>query len=94
MEMVKKEILVITTKGCIGCDIQNRNVDEAIKQSKKHRITKVVKDWRKVDRTMLKLVNVKDYPSTVFLVNNEIRFRCTGSYPVPVLVRWIDLYMK
>lgn len=95
MKPVIKEILLITTKGCLGCDVQNCNIDEAIKQFKlKYKLNKQVKDWREVDRSLLKRVNAKDFPVTVFLVNDDIRFKCTGSYPPAVIARWIDLYMK
>ena len=95
MNPVVKKILLITTIGCLGCDVQNRNIDEAIKQFKlKYKLSKEVKDWRKVDRSLLKQINVKDFPTTVFLVNDKIRFKCVGSYPTAVIVRWIDLYMK
>ena len=92
---VNRKILIVTTPGCLGCDIQNRNVEEAIKTVKrKYHITKEVQDHRKADRSLLYKLNARDYPLTVFFVNNDIRFKCTGSYPAPVIVRWIDLYFK
>lgn len=95
MKTIEKKILVITTNGCIGCEVQRRNVHEAIKQVHHlGNITQENADWKKVSRTLLKQCNVKDYPTTIFLVDNQPRFRCEGSYQVPVLVRWIDLYMK
>lgn len=95
MKIIEKKILVITTSGCIGCEIQQKNVFEAIKQT--YKVDTIIQeslDWKKVSRTLLKQCAVKDYPTTIFLIDNEPRFKCLGSYPVPVIVRWIDLYMK
>lgn len=92
---VDRKILIITTSGCLGCDIQNRNVEEAIEQVKsKFNISKELRNFRRVDRSFLYKINAKDFPTTVFLINGDIRFKCVGSYPVPVIIRWIDLYMK
>lgn len=92
---IDRKILIVTTPGCLGCGIQSRNVDEAIKTVKsKYHITKEVQDYRKVDRSLLFRLKAKDYPTTAFIVNDEIRFKCVGSYPAPVIVRWIDLYFK
>ena len=95
MKIIEKKILVITTSGCIGCKIQQKNVFEAIKQA--HKVGTIVQenlDWKRVSRTLLRECAVRDYPTTIFLVDNQPRFRCEGSYPIPVLIRWIDLYMK
>ena len=74
MKTIDKKILVITTNGCIGCEVQRRNVHEAIKQV--HRLGNIKQenaDWKKVSRTLLKQCNVKDYPTTIFLVDNQPR---------------------
>ena len=81
MKTIEKKILVITTNGCIGCEVQRRNVHEAIKQVHHlGNITQENADWKKVSRTLLKQCTVKDYPTTIFLVDNQPRFRCEGSY--------------
>lgn len=95
METIKKKILVITTKGCIGCEVAVNNTRDAIKQvHNRGHIIQENKDWKEVDRTLLKENKVKDYPTTIFFANHRPRFKYVGSYPIPVLVRWIDLYMK
>ena len=92
---VDRKILIITTPGCLGCTIQSKNVGEAIKTVKsKFNITKELEDYRRIDRSLLRKINAKDYPITLFMINDDIRFKCVGSYPAPVIVRWIDLYMK
>lgn len=92
--MIKRKILVITTKGCTACEVQERNVADAVKTVKRKNIIQQNKDWKSVDRSLLKNLKVKDYPTTIFTINDNCVFKCVGSYPVAVLVRWIDLYLK
>lgn len=92
---VNRKILILTTPGCLGCTIQSKNVGEAIKTVKpKFNIIKELEDYRRIDRSLLRRIDAKDYPITLFMINDDIRFKCVGSYPAPVIVRWIDLYMK
>lgn len=92
--MINRKILIITTKGCVACEVEEKNVADAIKTVKRKNIIKESKDWKSVDRTLLKNLKVKDYPTTIFMINDNCVFKCVGSYPVAVLVRWIDLYLK
>lgn len=93
-----KQIILITTKGCKGCEIQRRNIRQAIKDSNldidleikdfeslsKHE----VQDWRN------KRVFLKDFPTTIFIKHDVITFHTTGSLPSIVNLRYIDLYLK
>lgn len=85
-----KKILLISTKGCVGCTIMRRNVREAINEKD---IDFEVKDVNDVSKKFLNDYHIRDFPTTLFFIDNLLKFRWTGSMPVAVIVRWIDLYL-
>lgn len=95
---MNKQIILITTKGCKGCEIQRRNIKQAIKDSSLEIDFEIkdftslskyeVQDWRN------KRVFLKDFPTTIFIKNDVVTFHTTGSLPAIVNLRYIDLYLK
>ena len=96
--MVNRKIILITTKGCVGCRIQRENIEKAIINSKINIGFEVI-DFdtltkKEVIEYRNKRVFLKDFPTTVFINNDVITFHTVGSLPKIVNVRYIDLYLK
>ena len=86
-------ILLVTTKGCAACLIMNRLLNQAIEESHKS-IALEVKDIKKVDTMFLRDNKVTDFPTTFFIKDGVVKFRYTGTNPVTVIHRWIDIHFK
>lgn len=87
------KILIITTQGCEGCSIAKENVNSAKKQSNK-KIDVQVEDWHTIDRRFIAEKKIKDFPTVLYILDNAIVYKCSGTYPTPVYLRWIDMYFK
>lgn len=87
------EILLITTKGCEGCKIQENLIKEAIKNSGLD-ITFNKADVNDCRKSWLKIHNVKDFPTTMMFDDaNELKFQFSGTRPVIVIERYIDVHL-
>lgn len=87
------KILLITTQGCGGCRIMERLIHEAIRKSSKE-IEFHKADYKELKPKFLRDHEVRDYPTTFFIKDNDIKFQYTGTNPVIVILRWIDVYFK
>lgn len=87
------KILIVTTQGCEACNIAINNVKAAVEQSSKD-IEIEVKDWHDFPRKFITSNKIKDYPTAIFCKHpSVINFKCSGSYPAAVYLRWIDLHL-
>lgn len=87
------EILLITTEGCEGCKIQENLIKEAIKHSGLD-ITFNKADVKHFRKSWLKVHNVKDFPTTMMFDDaNELKFKFSGTRPVIVIERYIDVHL-
>lgn len=96
--MANRKIILITTKGCVGCRIQRENIEKAIINSKINIGFEVI-DFdtltkKEVIEYRNKRVFLKDFPTTIFMIDNVITFKMTGSTPAICITRYIDLYIK
>ena len=89
---MKRKILIITTKNCLGCTILINNVQTVGAKSKED-ITLEIKDFTKVPKRILHKYRAFDYPFVVFTRDDEVTFKFTGSTHVNVIQRYIDLYL-
>ena len=90
--MVENKILIITTEGCEACNIAEKNVKSALMQFSKD-VEIEVKD-RSECKKIIKQNNIKDFPAVLYITYNVIRCKHIGSYPIPVYLRWMDMYFK
>jgi len=90
---MKKKILIITTKNCLGCTVQIKNVQTAIAKSSKH-IELEVKDFNDMPKRLIAKYKAYDYPFTGYLLDDELRFGSSGSYALTMVQRYIDVYLK
>lgn len=88
-----KKILLITTDGCDACKIMDGVIKEALSNTRR----KV--DYEKVNFKILpvnylKRFKFKDFPTIQYIVDDVVKFQTVGSYPYPVVNRYIDIYLK
>ena len=87
------KILLITTEGCEGCTIMKHNLEYACKQvSRSFEVG--IYDRFDVLSTVLKRYGVTDFPTLLMFSKGELLHKYTGTMPIPVIVRWIDIYFK
>ena len=65
------KIVLITTKGCEGCNIMHKNIKQALENTSKkiEYITKDISDLTKAEKAKLKS---SDFPTVLFVKNNRI----------------------
>ena len=90
---MKRKILIITTKNCLGCTILINNVQTVLAKSKKN-ITFEIKDFAEIPKRLIHKYKAYDYPTTIFLEDDEVTFKFVGSTHVNCIQRYIDLYLK
>lgn len=87
------KIVLITTKGCEGCNIMHKNIKQALENTSKkiEYITKDISDLTKAEKAKLKS---SDFPTILFIKNNRIVRKEIGTKPYIVILRWIDVDFK
>ena len=95
----KYTIILLTTAGCQGCAIMHSNTLEAIHMSHKdieYKRIDMLKDSKETEQ-YCKSFGVKDFPTILFFDNSKpagYKYKYTGSMPVVVILRWIDIHFK
>lgn len=87
------KIVLVTTKGCEGCNIMHKSIKQALDCTSKkiEYVTKDVMELTKEEKSKLKTY---DFPITLFYKNNRITRQEVGTRPYIVVVRWIDVDFK
>lgn len=87
------KIVLITTKGCEGCNIMHKNIKQALENTSKkiEYITKDILDLTKAEKNKLKSY---DFPTVLFVRNSRIVRKEIGTRPYIVVLRWIDVDFK
>lgn len=91
--MKKKKILLITTKNCIACKVQQKNVKAAILQSKKD-IDLEVRDFIEVSPRFLTDIHVTDFPATLYYTGSTLKLVHQGSTTVNNILTNINKELK
>lgn len=87
------KIVVLTTKGCEACSIASDNIDIAILQTKAD-VKKEVKDWHEEEKKVINVNHIKDFPTVLYYVDDEMVKKAVGTYPSAVYLRWMDMFFK
>ena len=93
MNKVKNKIVIVTTEGCEACNIAEDNITAAVAQSSVD-VDIEIKDFHEFSRQEQKNYKLRDYPTTLFFVDDNLVHKAIGTYPIPVYIRWIDIYFK
>ena len=86
-------IVLITTKGCIGCNVMRSAIREAINTSNLD-ISFTVKDIKELSGAYKATHKLRDFPTTQFFVDNRKVRQEIGSRPSIVVKHWIKLDFK
>jgi thiol-disulfide isomerase/thioredoxin len=65
----------------------------AIRESSK-KVELEEQDVSKVDKQFLKENKISDFPTIVFFRGDKPVFKYSGTVPMIIIVRWIDVYFK
>ena len=87
------KIILVTTKGCEGCNIMYKSIKQALDCTSK-KIEYVVKDVTELTKEEKSKLKTYDFPTTLFYKNDRITRREVGTRPYIVVVRWIDVDFK
>lgn len=95
-EQHKYTIILLTTAGCEGCQVMHSNTLEAVHMSHKdieYKRVDMLKDTEET-KQYCKKYNITDFPTILFFDNDTFKYKYTGSMPVVVVLRWIDIHFK
>ena len=87
------KIVLVTTKGCEGCNIMHKSIKQALDCTSK-KIEYVTKDITALTKEEKSKLKTYDFPTTLFYKNDRITRREVGTRPYIVVVRWIDVDFK
>ena len=87
------KIVIVTTEGCEACNIAEDNITAAVAQSSVD-VDIIVKDFHEFSRQEQKIYKLRDYPTILYFTDDNLCYTAVGTYPVPVYLRWIDMYFK
>jgi len=91
MNQYLNKIVLITTPGCEGCYIAQKNIEQAI-----NRHSKKVSFERMTDKDFglkrLSDMKIRDFPAIIFFKGDKIVFKHVGTAPVIMFLRWIDVW--
>ena len=87
------KIVLVTTKGCEGCNIMHKSIKQALDCTSK-KIEYVVKDITELTKEEKSKLKTYDFPTTLFYKNDRITRQEVGTRPYIVVVRWIDVDFK
>ncbi len=87
------KILLVTTKGCEGCNIMHKSIKQALNNTSK-KIEYVTKDITELSKDEKSKLKTSDFPTTIFYRNNRITRQEVGTRLYIVVLRWIDVDFK
>lgn len=88
-----RKIILIVTDGCGACKIMRRLIREALRNTSK-RVEFEVQSRKQADKVMMIHHNITDFPATVFIKDNNVKYVHIGTTAVPAINRYIDVYLK
>ena len=92
-----KEILLITTKGCEGCNVMKHIIEQALIATKvkgiKFRDVER-KAFLREDRDFYNSLKLRDFPTIIFKKDGVLTRKEVGTRPLIVVLRWIDIDFK
>lgn len=84
------KVILITTKGCAGCAIIRKLINEAIEMYR-GKIDFEEKDISEVEKAFIRQHNITDFPTTVLVKNHNVVFKFSGTKPSIIIHRWFKV---
>lgn len=86
-------ITLITSEGCLGCEVMKASIKAAIEKTKVH-IEIEEMDINNTPKDIIRRFHIDDTPCAIFFRNNKYLFKKIGSVPTVVVVQWINVHYK
>ena len=87
------KITLITSEGCLGCEVMRASIKTAIEKTKVD-IEIEEMDINNTPKKIIKQFHIDDTPCAIFFKNNKYLFKKIGSVPAVVVVQWINVNYK
>lgn len=87
------KVTLITSEGCLGCEVMKRSIKEAMAKTKVSLEIEEL-DIRKVSNIFIKKFHIDDTPCSIFFKDDKYLFKKIGSVPTVVVVQWINVHYK
>lgn len=92
---MKHIIRIIVTEGCIGCKIAENLVNKAIKEYSYRKVEiEIINHLDTNYKDFIKNYSINDYPTIIFIKNDEVMSIHTGTMAVPQLLHEIKLWFN
>lgn len=88
-----KKVLLIKTKGCLGCQVMHDSIDIALRDYKED-ITFETVDSSELSKDFIRTHKITDFPTTILFKNDRAVFKAVGSVPSVVVLRWLNVQLK
>ena len=85
------KITLITSEGCLGCEVMRASIKAAIEKTKVD-IEIEEMDINNTPKKIIKQFHVDDTPCAIFFKNNKYLFKKIGSVPTVVVVQWSSVH--
>jgi thioredoxin-related protein len=87
------KITLITSEGCLGCEVMKRSIKEAMAKTKVDIEIEEI-DITKVSHVFIRKFHIDDTPCAIFFKDDKYLFKKIGSVPAVVVVQWINVHYK
>ena len=87
------KITLITSEGCLGCQVMKSSIKAAIAKTKVDIDVEEI-DISKVSRDMIRKFHIDDTPCAIFYKDDKYLFKKIGSVPSVVVIQWINVHYK
>ena len=88
-QKAENKILIITTEGCVACDIMINIITKAINSSNKDIKLEII-NHKYLDDKFLKENKIYDFPHTIFSINNKVKDVIKGTIGIKVVFDIIE----
>ena len=87
------KVTLITSEGCLGCEVMKNSIKEAIDKTKVDIVVEEM-DITKVNKRFIVEYHIEDTPCAIFFKNDKFLFKKIGSVPEIVVIQWINVHYK
>ena len=90
---VMNKITLITSEGCLGCEVMRNSIKSAIEQTKVEVAVGEI-DITKAGKYLISKYHISDTPCVLFFKDDKFLFKKIGSVPTVVVIQWINVHFK
>lgn len=87
------KITLITSEGCLGCEVMKASIKAAIEKTKVDIYIEEM-DINNTPKDIIKKFHIDDTPCAIFFRDGKYLFKKIGSVPSVVVVQWINVHYK